>query len=356
MPPPGLPAPWRNRWKAPFRWLYQAQRRRLRLPLGGLLLCGGVWLLTLVPARQPLEGTLEATSISFSFPAAVQKDGVPLLGQALRSLSLVSLSGGEPLQVTISGRTLELADGDSLTLEAPQQKGGPGPVLYLGLRVPGGAQVRHLQASGSGERELQLDVLPPAVDASGASVSLEITPDPGRPLQARLSAPDGPAPAVPTAQFSALVRGPVQLRLTPSDPGKAIVFEPALPMRNLSLDVEQRSLFDGSPLLRSSLRGGELHLGQREPLKLRPDQFLTIQPPGVNELADLQLAPKGNSFSLAVVGESTALSAGLSRRHPSTVVQGTVLSHYLSPEQITGFYGVLAGMASTLLLVLFNVD
>lgn len=354
MTPPGLPAPWRSRWKAPFRWLYLTKRHRIRLPLGGLLFCGGVWLVTLVPARQPLEGTLEATSISFSLPAAVQKDGAPLLGQALRSLSLVSLSGGEPLQVTIGGRTLELADGDSLTLEAALQEGGPGPVLYLGLRAPGGAQVRHLQASGSGERELRLDVLPPGGDARRASVSLEITPD--RPLQARLSTPDGPAPAVPTALFSTHIKGPVQLRLIPSDPGKAIVFEPALPVRNLSLNVENRSLFDGSPLLRSSLRAGELHLGQREPLKLRPDQFLTIQPPGVNELADLQLPPKGSSFSLAVVGESTGLSAGLSRRHPSTVVQGTVLSHYLNPEQITGFYGVLAGMASTLLLVLFNVD
>lgn len=354
MASPGQPTPCRNRRHRLMRRLHRARGNPRLLALGGLLLCGGVWLATLLPQPQPLEGTLEATAIRFTLPPSLPEEGVPFLGLALRSLSLSSLSEDEPLRVTISGQTLELAEGNSLTLQASAPKPGPGQVLFLQMRLPAGARLRELRADGARERELRLELRPPDNDANLPPVSLVITPN--QPLQVRLSEPDAATPTVPTSEFSPVVKGPVQLRLQPMDTREGVAFEPALPVRNLTLDAETPSLFNGTPLIRSSLRSGELHLGRREPLKLRPDQVLLIQPPGVNELTDLRLLPDGTTFALAVVGESTALSSGLSRKHPTTVVQGTSLSRFLNPEQIAGFYGVLAGAASIALLVLFRVD
>ncbi len=133
------------------------------------------------------------------------------------------------------------------------------------MRLPLGVQVRHLQASGSGGRELRMELHPPGGDARQPSVSLEITRTLPTPCKlasvGRMARPQ----RCPPPRFSTFVKGSLQLRLTPSDAGKAIEFESAPPIQDISLDVEMRSLFVGSPLIRSSLRAGELHLGQRAP-------------------------------------------------------------------------------------------
>ena len=323
--------------------------------LGVLLVFAIVGGVTALPQKQPLEGTLEATAISFTVPPTLQGEGAPFLGLALRSLSLQSLGEGGPLRVKMNRETLDLDQNGSLTLEASAAKPGPGKVLYLELRLPAGAHLRQLQADGSGERTLRLDVLPPAGKGDQPPVALRITPDQN--LRARISQPEVKALSVPASEFSPLVTGGVQLILTPMAPGKDVAFESALPVQKLELETETQSMFnDAPPVVSSSLRGGELHLGRREPLKLRAGQFLRIQPPGVSELTDLRLQAKGGTFSLGVVGESTGLSAGLSRKFGTTVVQGTLLSRFFSPEQIASFYGFLTGMASSVLLQLFKGD
>lgn len=349
-----MPSPCRKRLQSAWRWLRNARRDRHWLSLGGLVLCAGVWVVTVMPRTQPLEGTLEATAINFSLPPALPVEGLPFLGLSLRSLTLSSVEGTEPARIRIGDTNLTLADGDSLTLEAAAPRPGKEPVLFAQVRLLAGARVRQLQAVGSGERELSMELRPPAHDDNQAPVALAITP--GQPLRARLSRGNTQAPSVPPSEFSPRLRGALVLRLLPLEPDKAVVFEPALPVRDLALEAESPSLFDGSKLIRSSLRQGELHLGLREPLQLRPDQVLTMHPPGVNELTDLRLQAKGSSLVMAVVGESTGISAGLSRKHPTVLVSGTVLSRFLSPEQIAGFYAFLGAMAGAALLVFLKVD
>ena len=86
--------PW-NAWLGPWRRFKGSGQRLRRLPLAGLGLCLGAWWLTQLPYRQALEGTLEATALSFRIPAALPGSGEPFLGLALRSLSVSGLNDGE---------------------------------------------------------------------------------------------------------------------------------------------------------------------------------------------------------------------------------------------------------------------
>ena len=85
--------------------------------LGVLVLFAIVGGVTALPQQQPLEGTLEATAISFTVPPTLQGEGAPFLGLALRSLSLQSLGEGGPLRVKMNRETLDLDQNGSLTLE-----------------------------------------------------------------------------------------------------------------------------------------------------------------------------------------------------------------------------------------------
>jgi hypothetical protein len=53
-----------------------------------------------------------------------------------------------------------------------------------------------------------------------------------------------------------------------------------------------------------------------------------------------------------VVGETARIRSGLSLRHPTTDLQGTLLTRQLSPDQISAFFGFLAGVISSLLTLL----
>jgi hypothetical protein len=55
-----------------------------------------------------------------------------------------------------------------------------------------------------------------------------------------------------------------------------------------------------------------------------------------------------------VVGETARIRSGLSLQHPTTDLQGTLLSRQLSPDQISAFFGFLAGVISSLVLSLFK--
>lgn len=63
-----------------------------------------------------------------------------------------------------------------------------------------------------------------------------------------------------------------------------------------------------------------------------------------------------DQLALEVVGQTQRIRSGLSLQHPTTVQQGTLLSRLLTPEQISGFFGFLAGVMSSLLLSLLKGD
>jgi hypothetical protein len=142
------------------------------------------------------------------------------------------------------------------------------------------------------------------------------------------------------------------LRLQRANPNRAVVFESNLPVAEVKFTSERQSLFDQTPITVSTLRSGTLHLGRQAPLNLRPDQFLQIDPPGIAVLTSLRTDQ--DQLALEVVGQTQRIRSGLSLQHPTTVQQGTLLSRLLTPEQISGFFGFLAGVMSSLLLTLFK--
>ena len=133
-----------------------------------------------------------------------------------------------------------------------------------------------------------------------------------------------------------------------------MVFERNLPVQEVQFTTQRQSLFDQSPLTFSTLRSGTLHLGRMVPLNLRADQFLQIKPPGIAVLTSLR--SDQNQLAVEVVGETDQIRSGLSQKHPTTVLSGTLLSRHLSPDQISGFFGFLVGVISSLVLTFFKGD
>lgn len=334
----------------------------------GLGLCGLAWGVAMAPLRQPLEGALRVGALSFVLQGYEEEPNGPLQGflaLALRSLTIKGLgdgAAGPPLVVPISGQRLALTGGSSLILNATAPDS-------LGMRIalPPGTRIKNLQLEG--KDQLVLDLLPPRQSArgqgapSGAAAELTITPpiaeaSPGRApaggLQAVFQQPGHPAERIapPQAEFRLPLTGPTRLRLQRADPKIPTVFESNLRVGDVEFISEGSSLFDQSPLTLSTLRAGTLHLGRQEPLSLRPDQFLRLDPPGIGVITSLR-AEQGQ-LAVEVVGETARIRSGLSFQHPSTVLQGTLLSRQLSPDQISGFFGFLAGVISSLVLTLFK--
>jgi hypothetical protein len=67
-----------------------------------------------------------------------------------------------------------------------------------------------------------------------------------------------------------------------------------------------------------------------------------------------ELNVAANFNRVEVVGETARIRSGLSLQHPTTDLQGTLLSRQLSPDQISTFFGFLAGVISSLVLSLFK--
>ena len=348
------------RWLAVLRWSRLHFDPRSLLGLG---LCGLAWGVAMAPQRQPLEGALKVSALSFvlqgpSGDATASYQGFLIV--SVRRLTIKGLddgAAGSPRVVQLSGQRLPLTGGSALSLSATAADS-------LGMRIAlaPGTRIENLQQEG--KDELVLDLLPPRQGASsGAAAELTITP----PIA---EAASGPAPAgglrvvfqqpgraarrivAPQAQFPLHLAGPTRLRLQRAHPKTPEVFESNLPVRDVQFISEVRSLFDQSPITFSSLRSGSLHLGRQQPLSLRPDQFLRIDPPGIGVITSLR-AEQGQ-LAVEVVGETARIRSGLSLQHPTTDLQGTLLSRQLSPDQISGFFGFLAGDMSSLVLTLFK--
>jgi hypothetical protein len=355
------------------------ERRLQRLPLHGLRfhdprallglgLCGLAWGVAMAPLRQPLEGALRVGALSFVLQGNEGEISGPLQGFLALPLDSLSIKGlgdgaaGPSLVLPLSGQRLALTGGSSLILSAIAPDS-----LGMRLALPPGTRIKNLQLEG--KDQLVLDLLPPRQGARGqgalseAAAELTITPpiaeaSPGRApaggLQAVFQQPGRTAQRItpPQAEFRLPLAGPTRLRLQRADPKTEAVFESNLPVRDVQFISEGSSLFDQSPLTLSTLLAGTLHLGRQSPLNLRPNQFLRLDPPGIGVITSLR-ADQGQ-LEVEVVGETARIRSGFSFQHPSTDLQGTLLSRHLSPEQISAFFGFLAGVISSLVLTLFK--
>ena len=228
-----------------------------------------------------------------------------------------------------------------------------------------GTRVEYQPQEGKGE--LVLDLLPPHPGGpSGTAAELTITPPsaeaaPGTGLaaaglQAVFQEPGRRAQriAAPEAEFPLSLPGAVRLRLQRVEAKSTMVFESNLSVKDVQFRSERSSVFDQSPISLSTLRSGTLHLGRQEPLTLRPDQFLHLDPPGIGVITSLRAEP--GQLAVEVVGATARIRSGLSLQHPTTDLTGTLLSRHLSPDQITGFFGFLAGVISSLVVRFLQGD
>jgi hypothetical protein len=329
----------------------------------GLGLCGLTWGVAMAPLRQPLEGALRVSALSFVLQGNEGEPNGPLQGflaLPLRSLSIKGLgdgAAGPSLVLPLSGQRLALTGSSSLILSATAPDS-----LGMRLALPPGTRIKNLQLEG--KDQLVLDLLPPRQGApSGSAPELTITPPiaeaspgktPANGLQAVFQQPGSAAKRItpPQSEFRLPLAGSTRLRLQRADPKSQTVFESNLPVGDVQFISKGSSLFDQSPITLSTLRAGTLHLGRQQPLSLRSDQFLRLDPPGIGVITSLR-ADQGQ-LAVEVVGETARISSGLSLEHPTTDLQGTLLSRHLSPDQISGFFGFLAGVIGSLVLTLFK--
>jgi hypothetical protein len=370
--------------------------RRIPLPAIGLAGIGTLVILNLIPAFQPFEGVLEATSLTFKTAGGSEANDRSFLATQVSEISLGGLDvdgvgGAFPAQLggEIRGASqqgvalpqlearpslqLQLGDGAKLRLGAPASGSAP---IDLRLKLPAGTKVRDLTYDEN-TSTLAFGIVPPS---GGDKPTLQITPREA--VQVKISS-DRALPGIrlpssgevrfrlDTSEFSVPIKAPARLTLKLAAPPGIDLFPQRLPVSEVRFDEELRSSFDEVPIPRSTLRGGTLHLGLQEGLSLRPDQSLTIQPPGIEEFsflrvplpqkaanstasADPSSSEEPARLTVGVVGTSRSIAAGLSQRHPTSFRRGSVLSGLLAPAQLAAVNGFLGGIASALVLSFFR--
>lgn len=209
----------------------------------GLGLCGLAWGVAIAPQRQPLEGTLQLSGLSFVLQPPPGETGGPaqgFLAVPLRGLTIKGLAEGAPLVVPFSGQRLALNGGSGLSLTA-----STADPLEVRIALPPGTRVQSLQPEG--KDQLVVDLLPPSRGGQPVPAELTIIPPagvttanstamgavfqvPGRPEQ-RISPPD--------SQFSLPLTGATRLRLQRVNPNRAVVFESNLPVAEVKFTTER---------------------------------------------------------------------------------------------------------------------
>jgi hypothetical protein len=374
--------------------------RRIPLPAIGLAGIGTLVILNLIPASQPFEGVLEATSVTFKTAGGGEASDRRFLATQVSAISLGGLDVdgvGEPFSVQLGGEGAKISGASQQGVALQQLEARPslqlqigdGAKLRLGASAPGSAPIglRFYLPPGTKVLDLTYDeqtftlafgVVPP----NGAKATLQITPQ--EPLQVEISSARGlPVIRLPssgevrlrldTSEFSVPITAPARLRLKLAAPPGIELFPQRLPVSDVSFEEVLRSNYDEVPIPRSTLRGGTLHLGLQEGLSLRPDQSLSIQPPGIEEFSFLRVpfpqkaaslpapadpsSPEGPTrLTVGVVGTSRSIAAGLSQRNPTSFRRGSVLSGLLAPAQLAAVNGFLGGIASALVLSFFKEE
>jgi hypothetical protein len=370
--------------------------RGIPLPAIGLAGIATLVVLNLIPVNQPIEGVLEAKSVTFKTDEDGDGSERIFLNEQVASISLSALNingnaGVLPVQLAgkidgASKQGVSLKQLESLDF-LPLQLGN-GDILRLGtsaagtarigikLVLPPGTRVRDLNYNDD-TSILAFGIVPAS---GGEKPTLQITPQ--EPVQVRISSaralPSIPLPSsgevslrLDTSEFPVPIKAPATLRLKLSSPPGINMFPQRLDVSDVSFEEEYRPSFDEVPIIQSTLKGGTVHLGQQEVLNLRPDQSLIIKPPGIKELNFLrvtlpqkgesstakadQSSPMGTaSLTVGVIGNSHEISAGLSKSHPINYRGGSLLSRLLNPAQLNAVNGFLGGIASALVLSFFK--
>jgi hypothetical protein len=306
-------------------------------------------LISSLPLRQPLEGSLQTTGLSFETPARSERaESQTFLPKvALESLTISGLQGEKPLQLAIDGQKITLDAANSLTIRAK-----PGKKLRLAMLLPPGSLVRSISMEPN--KTLVIDLLSSG-DAKGQEEPvLVITPP--RWIEGVLEGGEtAKTIRVPTFEFPLPLTGAMRVSLPLGDQSTATLIKPSLLVKNVSF--EEQEYIEKDLINRSTIQSGMIFLGRHEPLNIRKKQFLLVDSPGIKILSDLVIqAHPRPPFAIGVVGETARLRTGLSRSQPTTVLQGSLISRYFSPNQVSSVYGFLTGLASSALGLLFKAD
>lgn len=353
--------------------------RQAPLPALGLAVIGGVLGLNFIFYPLPFEGLLSAAGVSFT-SAAAAGDPQPFLDLAVEQLTLsrgAGVSAPFRLPVALGGAitspdhpTLQQADSIAMELEGSNAltiRAGDDQTLFVQLRLPRGTKVEVFRLdSATGFLAFRLV---PMQDGSRSTPALNITPG-LEPLALELASAaalkqpppktDGPVSfQLQTTEFTLQLPSATTLQLKLRQPLSGPLLHPALAVKDVTFQESIQQEFSDVPVIRSTLTGGELRMAHQDPFKLRADQFLQLGPPGIEEFSVVQQAPTSANvaaapLSIGVVGHTSAISAGLSARHPVASARASVLSRWLNPTQLAAMNGFLGGIASGLVMALLR--
>lgn len=363
---PGLPTAWPKRQRRP-RWLQPFAESFNLWGLVVLLLTAAVlWVVTSLPLDQTVEGTVETRSLSFqlsrSSKGAAPDPRTGFFAVEVQNLVISGLGDSTPVSFQLQQKLMRVGSGEEVEFKPPASE-----TFTVALQLPPGTVVENLHRedpqelvvilrSPSGTRgptSIDLSITPPAsVDGTLGEASQGETAGIRSGLTAVQKPANAPARSLPTpdATFSLFLKGDARLRLRMANP--TLVFEPRLTVHDVKFSTSKPSFFGGAPLILSNVTKGTLYFGRREPMQLRENQFLQMEAPGILELTDLRLDK--HNLIVSVSGQSNRLRAGLSPERASTEVIGTLLSRHLSPDQINGFYGFMAGVIGSMVVVFFR--
>jgi hypothetical protein len=373
---PGPPSPWPKR-RRPWRWLRSLAERFDLWALAVVILALIVLWASTIPSAQTVEGSVQTRAVSFELSPPTQEGTseafIALLEENVREMSLNALDPGEPVSFPMKGATVRVEPGQPVNFSAAGNE-----TFVVTLHLPPGTRVENLHGEtetrrGKETRELVLDLRSPSGSRASTANPLELSllpppplvvedeePPRGQPaeplsgLLATQQSTDGPVRRLPTPEgsFSLMLRGDARLRLRLVNP--SVDFEPNLPVREVTFSTVKQigSERRQRQLPQSDIRKGTLYFARRDPLELRANQFLVMNPPGIQEFTHLSLV--NNEVIALISGQTNRLTTGLSPNRPSTEITGTLLSRHLSSDQIPGFYGVLAGVIGSMVLVFFR--
>lgn len=366
-----------------------ATNPRFVVVLGIMLLFLTVTLLGIVPSRQPFEGTLTVSDLSFTnsryngqlFRRVEGIRELTLAGSQRFTLAGSFSSQTNPQLNALSELAVDLPEETSQWLLTASDAQAPR------LRL----QELKLQPQTRIEQLAYSQYLDTTTKRTVRRLSLRIVPAPaggdelvlssgGTPLQITLSNYRLPRLSLPPSASSELsftldtpqivlsIAKPLSLTFDLSAVDSQF-FWGELAVEAVSFDqvVETTANFQNR-YANSSIQSGTVRLPDQQ-LSLEKHQFLLINPPGITTLRrleivepepdkpptlkisgqDIQVAEPAVGLSLEISGETNGIQAGLNRQLPVVRIQSSYLSRFLTKDQLTALISFSSAVVLSLL-------
>jgi hypothetical protein len=333
----------------------------------------------ILPVSQPFEGNLLVNSLSFTNQKTNQ-----LLLKNIRQIQEISLAGKQNL--TLSGIITnsnhpELNQLQELQIELSQNEGQiiitPKNNLTLEeIRLQEKDLITNLKYDSYYNRldfkltPFNTPLLPHfRINASSIQISL---------FHYQLKNINLKNPEVPleftleTSQFELNPQFPVDVNLTLSKEPTNI-FWGNINVENVKFEIIPQVDNLNDQIKDSTILSGDIRMANQD-LKLEENQFLIIDPPGIQNLSRIQivrpdpdrkleLKTSGNNLKLAdpaqglnvtISGKTTQIQAGLNEKLPIAQIQGSWLSQHLSRDGVVAIISFCASLVVSLIAWLFK--